>query len=194
VIQYFFVVALPVLALYDADPLVHLAPVLPALKIASDQLRLSAQGLLHLGDYALVGFVLHEGQRVYLVAGQRWKFMDLLEDILRQVLAARVDDVLLVAEDVAVGCAGDVVPQLSLGASIHRIYYGVIRKVRKHQKCTSRFWPRMMSKVMYFRLLRLGSAGSVLMRGLPEVGSVCLILMGRSLGFSGWGSVGCLCA
>lgn len=62
----------------------------------------------------LVGLVLDKRQGVDFIAGEGGEPMDLFVDVFGEVLAARVEDILLVPENVVEGGAGYVVAQSSL--------------------------------------------------------------------------------
>jgi hypothetical protein len=74
-----------------------------------------------------------KGERVDLVAGDGLEAVDLLEDVLGEELAARVEDVVLIFEDVGEGRAGGVVPKFSLVSSLHGIIYYSNASKAKHR-------------------------------------------------------------
>lgn len=86
-------------------------------------LLLGVQSFFHAVHYMLVRLVLDESQRVYLVTCHRRKFVDLFINVFRQVLAARVENVLFVPEDVLEAGTRYVVAELSLGPLFHGINY-----------------------------------------------------------------------
>jgi hypothetical protein len=90
-------------------------------EIVVDHFILSAVGFVHAVQDVFVGLVAYEGEGVDFVAGDALEVVELVVDVFGQVLAARVEDVGLVLEDVGEGRAGGVVPQLPFTSSIHRI-------------------------------------------------------------------------
>lgn len=69
----------------------------------------------------LVRLAADKGQRVDLIAVDGGRSADLLEDVFGEELAARVEDIVLVLEDVGNRRTGGVVPQLALVSSLHGI-------------------------------------------------------------------------
>lgn len=82
---------------------------------------LGAEGLVHAVQDMFVGLAADEGEGVDVVAGDELILADLVVDVFGEELAARVEDVVLVFEDVGEGRARGIVPQLPLTSSIHRI-------------------------------------------------------------------------
>lgn len=122
-VEYFFVLALPLFAFDYPDSLLQMGPPWLQLKVevAADHSLLCAEGVFHSAEDVLVGLVLDEGEGVDFVAGEGGEFVDLFVDVLGEVVAARAEDVLLVSEDVFEGSAGNVVAELSLLFVFHRI-------------------------------------------------------------------------
>lgn len=67
----------------------------------------------------IMWFCSHKCQRVNIVACEGLQFADFIEDVLGHILAARIEDVFFVAEDVVEGSAGGVVSQLSSVFTLH---------------------------------------------------------------------------
>jgi hypothetical protein len=95
-----------------------------------DHLVLGVEGLVHAVEDVLVGLAADKGEGVDIVTGDALEAAHLVVDVLGKELAPRVQDVVLVFENVGKGRAGGVVPQLTLTSSIHRIYNRTSASVR----------------------------------------------------------------
>jgi hypothetical protein len=116
------------------EVIINRFPILPpvwsaALQVVAmvDHLILGIVGFVHAVEDVLMGFVADEGEGVDLIAGDVLEAANLVVDVFRQELAPRVEDVVLVPEDVWEGSAGGVVPQLTLTSSIHGIINRIIQ-------------------------------------------------------------------
>lgn len=78
---------------------------LPGLKVQviADHLALRVEGFIHAVQDMLMRLIADKGERVDLIAVDGGRPADLLEDVFREELAARVEDVVLIFEDVGDG-------------------------------------------------------------------------------------------
>ena len=140
VVEYLLIAVEVLLALYDPKLphlVVDLVPLFPPeglsglkVELVADHLALRVEGLVHAVQDVLVRLVADEGQRVDLVAVDAGGSADLLEDVFGEELAAGVEDVVLVLEDVGDRGTGSVVAQLALVSSLHGKYIMHRRTIR----------------------------------------------------------------
>lgn len=88
-------------------------------QVIADHLTLRIEGFIHAVQDMLMRLIADKGVRVDLIAVDGGRLADLLEDVFREELAARVEDVVLIFEDVGDGGTGGVVAQLALVSSLH---------------------------------------------------------------------------
>lgn len=88
-------------------------------EVIADHLTLCVEGLVHAVQDVLVRLVADKGQGFDLIAVDGGRPANFLEDVFGEELTARVEDVVLIFEDVGDGGTGGVVPQFALVSSLH---------------------------------------------------------------------------
>lgn len=125
-VQQLLFIVFPVLALDHPKLILMMVPSsFPTIKFeaAIDHLMLCVKCLLHSGDDVFVWLSFVEGEGVDVIAGDGLEVADFLEDVFGEVLAAWLDDVAFVFEDVGERGAIWVIAQLPLAASFYHVFH-----------------------------------------------------------------------